>query len=194
MGKHPPMTAAQQAVAVRAMALIPACLRDFYKRFACLRPVAANCDLEGAAMLAVCTAARTYDEERAGLSAYFSVAIKNGCLREVQKEIRSQSHSHYRITFEALTQRVKVKNSQVEPSESKVFPTMMAGLTETERNWIESWVFDKTSLRAFGRQSGKDPRTAKRLLLSYLDKCRAVLEPGHGLSDQDSEGSAPRPS
>ena len=122
------------------------------------------------------------------------MAIKNGCLREVQKEIRSQSHSHYRITFEALTQRVKVKNSQVEPSESKVFPTMMAGLTETERNWIESWVFDKTSLRAFGRQSGKDPRTAKRLLLSYLDKCRAVLEPGHGLSDQDSEGSAPRPS
>ena len=43
------------------------------------------------------------------------MAIKNGCLREVQKEIRSQSHSHYRITFEALTQRVKVKNSQVEP-------------------------------------------------------------------------------
>ena len=45
-----------------------------------------------------------------------------------------------------------------------------------ERSWIERHVFESTSFRAFGREAGCDPRTAKRRLQSHLDKLRQAYE------------------
>lgn len=166
------LTPEQQALAEEAAKLVPICLKVFLRAMPCLRQVAVSCDLESAAYVACCKAARTYDPNRGvGVSAYFSVAIRNAMLREVQREIKTQSHSIKRISLDEAGRRQPPKR---EVSEAAM-PAMLQ-LTEEERDWIESFVFDGTSFRAFGRQSGCDPRTAKKLLMSRLDKLRDLVD------------------
>jgi len=166
------LTPEQQKVAEEAIKLVPVCIRTFLKAMPCIRQVAECCDLEGAAYFACCKAAKTYDPNRGvGLSAYFSVAIRNMMLQEVQKEIRSQAHSIKRIPLEEIHRRQPPKREQGE----QALPALLE-LTEEERDWIEQYVFEGTSFRSFGRQSGKDPRTAKKMLKSRLDKLRTAVE------------------
>lgn len=166
------LTPEQQKVAEEAMKLVPVCVRTFLKAMPCIRQVAECCDLEGAAYYACCRAAKTYDPNRGvGLSAYFSVAIKNMMLQEVQKEIRSQAHSIKRIPLEEIYRRQPPKREQGE----QALPALLE-LTEEERDWIEQYVFEGASFRSFGRQSGRDPRTAKKILKSRLDKLRNAVE------------------
>lgn len=166
------LTPEQQKVAEEAMKLVPVCVRTFLKAMPCIRQVAECCDLEGAAYYACCRAAKTYDPNRGvGVSAYFSVAIKNMMLQEVQKEIRSQAHSIKRIPLEEIYRRQPPKREQGE----QALPALLE-LTEEERDWIEQYVFEGASFRSFGRQSGRDPRTAKKILKSRLDKLRNAVE------------------
>ena len=166
------LTPEQQALAEEASKLVPVCLAIFLKRLPCLRPIAKTCDLESAAYVACCKAARTYDKSRGvGISAYFSVAIRNAMLREVQKEIKSQAHSIKRIALEEIYDRQPPRREHADVA----MPAMLT-LTDEERNWIESYVFEGMSFRAFGREAGCDPRTAKKIILSRLDKLRDAAE------------------
>ena len=166
------LTPEQQSLAEEAAKLVPVCISVFLRKLPCLRAVAQLCDLESAAYVACCKAARTYDPTRGvGISAYFSVAIRNAMLREVQKEIRTQAHSIQRISLDEATRRQTPKRTKSD----EAMPAML-NLSKEERDWIESWVFDGTSFRAFGRQAGCDPRTAKKTLKSYLDRLRTEME------------------
>lgn len=165
------LTEEQQEIARRAMPLVKACMAAFRRAYPCLRKVAQCCDLEGAAYLAVSKAARTYNPEKAGLSAYFSVAIRNAMLKEVQREMKTQAHSIRRIPLEQIHQREPPKERQ--PAEALA---ALLQLTEEERDWIERYVFDGTSFRAFGRESGRDPRTAKKILKARLLKLKEKIE------------------
>ena len=166
------LTPDQQGIAEEAMKLVPVCIRTFLNAMPCIRQVAECCDLESAAYFACCKAAKTYDPTRGvGVSAYFSVAIKNAMLREVQKEIKTQAHSIKRIPLEEIHRRQPPKREQGESA----LPALLQ-LTEEERDWIEQYVFEGASFRAFGRQSGRDPRTAKKILKSHLDKLKTAFE------------------
>jgi DNA-directed RNA polymerase specialized sigma24 family protein len=166
------LTPEQQKLAETAAELVPVCIAVFMRRLPCIRAVAQVCDLESAAYVACCKAARTYDPSRGvGVSAYFSVAIRNAMLREVQKEIKSQAHSIRRIPLSEIYNRAPVKK----PKADAAMPAMLQ-LTDEERAWIESWVFDGTSFRAFGREHDCDPRTAKKTLKSHLDRLKDLLD------------------
>jgi len=166
------LTPEQQKVAEEAAKLVPVCLAVFMKHLPCLRAIAQVSDLESAAYVACCKAAKTYDPERgAGVSAYFSVAIRNAMLREVQREIKSRAHSIQRISLDEAGRRQPPKR---EASEAAL-PAMLK-LSDEEREWIESFVFDGTSFRAFGRQAKCDPRTAKKVLKSRLAKLKDLVE------------------
>lgn len=162
----------ERALAEEASKLVPVCVRVFCAQLPCLRQIARVCDLESAAYLACCKAARTYDPERGvGISAYFSVAIRNAMLREVQKEIRTQAHSIRRISLEEAQRR---EVAAAGPAEEAI-PALMQ-LTDEEREWIENFVFEGKSLRAFGRSAKCDPRTAKKLLKSHLARLKKLIE------------------
>lgn len=166
------LTPEQQALAEEAAKLVPVCIKVFLRQLPCLRAIAQVSDLESAAYVACCKAARTYDPTRGvGVSAYFSVAIRNAMLREVQREIKSRAHSIQRISIEEAGRRQPPKREALEAA----LPALLE-LTEEERDWIESAVFDGTSFRAFGRRASCDPRTAKRLLKSYLAKLKDLVE------------------
>jgi DNA-directed RNA polymerase specialized sigma subunit len=165
------LTPDQQKLVEEAAQWVPACVKAFLKNMPCLRPVATMCDLDGAAYLACCSAARTYNPEKGSVSAYFSVAIKNAMLQEIQREIATGSTSVYRISPKAAEKRMPVPKS---PEPSAIGPLLE--LTEEERGWIERHVFDGHSFRSLGRQEGCDPRTAKRRLIASLDKLRQVFD------------------
>jgi hypothetical protein len=176
------LTPEQQEIAEQASKLVTACIKDFLHRMPCLRVVAGSCDLRGAAYMACCRGARTYDKSKGvGISAYFSVAIKNAMLREVQNELRSNAHSVMRIPLEQVYERDSPPKREVDPA---AIPSLLT-LTEQERDWIERHVFDGPnnggSFRAFGREAGRDCRTAKKMVQSILDKLRAAVE-GHPAS------------
>jgi len=165
------LTKEQQKVAEQALPLVKVCIASFSRAYPCLRKVAACCDLEGAAYLAVRRAAKTYNPDKAGISAYFSIAIRNAMLQEVQREMRTQAHSIRRIPLEQVNAREPPKEGQ-----PAVALAALLELTEEERDWIERWVFDGTSFRAFGRESGRDPRTAKKILKARLMKLKDRIE------------------
>ena len=166
------LTPEQQKLAEAASELVPVCIAVFLRRLPCIRAVAQVCDLESAAYVACCKAARTYDPTKGvGISAYFSVAIRNAMLREVQKEIKSQAHSIKRIPLEEIYNRAPVRK----PKADAAMPAMLQ-LTDEEREWIEEFVFDGKSFRAFGRTAGCDPRTAKKQLKSHLDRLKDLLD------------------
>lgn len=151
---------------------MPICIKVFLGQLPCLRRVAKCCDLESAAYVACCKAARTYDPDRGvGLSAYFSVAIRNAMLREVQKELRTNAHSVQRISLEEIQRRQPL---ECQPAE-EAFAALLQ-LTDEQRDWIESFVFDGTSFRAFGRRAKCDPRTAKKRIKSHLSSLRKQVE------------------
>jgi len=166
----------QQELVEQAARLVPAMVKKFLESMPCLRQVAKGCDLQSAAFLACCRAAKTYDKTRGvSVSAYFSIAAKNGMLREVHKELRTNAHSIMRIPLEQIHERQPPKRT-VNPT---AMPSMLT-LTETERDWVERFVFDGVnrggSFRAFGRESGRDCRTAKKMLYSILDKLKTAIE------------------
>lgn len=169
------LTAEQQAIAEKAIELIPACMAAFWRNFPCLREIAEVCDLESAAHLACCKAARTYNPSKCGISAYFSVAIRNAFLKEIQKEVKSQSQSIYRITLEQAEQRSTPEAPDVEAA----LPALQE-MPEDIRSWIESYVFDGSNFSVLGRQHGIHRRTAKKRLKSYLDKLRDNYEDSAG--------------
>jgi DNA-directed RNA polymerase specialized sigma subunit len=166
------LNADQQKLVEEAIKLVPVCINVFMQTMPCLRSVAASCDLESAAYMACCKAAKTYDPSRSkNLSAYFSVAIKNGMLREVQNELKTQAHSVLRLSLSQAQQRQKPKS---QPPDAAISSLMR--LTEQEREWIERFVFEETSFNALGRDAGCAPKTAKRKLMSHLDRLRQAYE------------------
>lgn len=127
------LTPDQQRLVEEAIKLVPVCVSVFKRSMPCLRKVAGRCDLESAAYLACCRAARTFDPNRGvGISAYFSVAIKNGMLHEVQAELKSRSTSIQRIPLTENDLRLQVAARQ-EGAMSRAFMT----LTQEERDLIE---------------------------------------------------------
>lgn len=167
-----PLTPEQQALAEQAMRMVPACIKAFYQRLPCIREVAKLCDLESAAYLACCRAARTFDPGRGNKpSAYFSVAIANGMLQEVQREIRSQSHSIRRIRLEAIYSR---QEPEEQPREVAI-PALL-DMSEEERDWIEAFVFDNANFKVWGRKVGRDHRTVRKRLKGHLDRLRRRVE------------------
>jgi hypothetical protein len=89
------LTAAQQSYAEKAMPLVPMVIGSYLKRNPDLMDVARRCDLDGTAEQAVCQAALTYNPERAGVSAYFSVAIH----RAISKEIQARRNHERRMSL-----------------------------------------------------------------------------------------------
>lgn len=171
------LTPDQQRLVEEAIKLVPVCVSVFKRSMPCLREVASRCDLESAGYLACCRAAKTFDPHRGvGISAYFSVAIKHGMLREVQNEIKSRSNSIYRIPF--LEQDVRLQVAAKEPS---AMSRAIMTLTDEERSLIEKRmsggaVADMRQRREPSSKKKWRAQQARQRLKASLDKLRKAYE------------------
>ena len=168
----------QQKLVEDSIHIVPKVISSFVRKYACLRQVAKVCDLESAAYLALCNAARTYDPNRenaASPATYFYRAIHNGLLREVQKEINTNAHSIARIPLEELQNRQK-------PSEYSYEVAMNAldALSPRDRDWVERYILygsrQDGGYAAFSRESGIDQRRIKKIILELLETLSRLAE------------------
>lgn len=160
------LTVEQQRLAEKALELVPVVLVRFKQRYACFSSLWNQVDLEGAAHVAITRAARTFDPEKAGVSAYFSRAIINSCLTAVEKEIKSNLCSPYRISLAAAEHR---QPRQEQPMADPML-TAIQNLSDEDRRIIEERVFDSKSIRAFAREWNISTRQARKRIMCRLDK------------------------
>jgi hypothetical protein len=168
------MTPEQQALALRACEMVPTCVRLFWQHFPCLRNVAKSCDLESVAYLACCRAAITYDPSKAGMSAYFSVAIRHGMQQEVEKEVRSRSHSIDRIPLAWLDQRQEPARRE----DTHAFAAL-AALDADLKEWLEKIALYPNhggSARQYGKSKGVCTKTAGKMIAKEFRKLRKVID------------------
>jgi len=164
------LTPEQQKLASDAAKWVPRCVKRFIDSMPCLRSAASLCDLESAAYLACCKAARTYKPSKGNPSAYFSVAIKNAMLREIQREISTGSTSIYRITIEESQRRTPPIKGLRETATA-----CLKNMEPEEREWIESYVIEGASIRSLSRRFGLDFRNTEKRLFGYLEKLRRAV-------------------
>ena len=168
----------QQKLVEDSLHIVPKVITAFVKKYACLREVARCCDLESAAYLALCTAARTYDPDRPDAAApttYFYRAIHNGLLREVQKEINTQAHSIARIPLEEVHNR-----SKPEPPKHEVAFEVLQNISDRDRDWIERYILygarSDGGYATFSRESGIDHRRVRKIILDLVEELSRLVE------------------
>jgi len=157
------------ATAAIEMDLHSKCIDYFIRSYPCLRGVIEPEEMQSAAFFACASAARTYQPEKAGISAYFSRAILHELLKSCQRELKHGTRSVYRISMKALEQRQRVKKQH-----SLADPTLAAFqlLSDVDRSWIERHVFEGVSIRALSRAEQVSSRQARKLLRLRLDRLR----------------------
>ena len=160
------LTREQQQLAEQALELVPVVLVRFKQRYSCFASLWNQVDLEGAAHMAITMAARTFDPQKAGVSAYFSRAIINSCLSAIDKEVKANLHSPWRISLAAAEHRQTQENNPL----ADPMLTAIQNLSEEDRRVIEERVFDGKSIRAFAREWGISTRQARKQIMCRLDR------------------------
>ena len=178
------LNAIQQGYATEALAFVSPCIDYFLNHYPCLREVVDPEELNSAALFACATAAKTYDPNKAGISAYFSRAIIHELLKSCRREIRSRSRSVYRVSLTVAERRQAVRCQPLADAAVLALTT----LTERDREWIEAHCFEQQSVRSLARQHGVSARQATKILRARLSKLRkATVDQPHWEPVQDED-------
>jgi len=168
----------QQLLVEQNLSIIPKVIAAFNKKMPCLRQVAKCCDLESAAYLAICKAARTYNPDHpaaAAPSTYFYRAIHHALLREVQREINSNAHSIARIPLDEIYNRQRVTREEIQ-----IAYKVLGSIPEQQRDWIERMVLygsrNGGGFANFARESGIDHRRVRKIILEILERLALAAE------------------
>lgn len=166
------LTAEQQRLAEQAMEIVPKAIVAFRCRYPSLRRQVATIDATSVAYLAICKAAATYDPEQSKVTTYFSMAIRNALLKEIDKNRRMRYDSPDRVPME-LAEALAVSRQH---GFSTRIQAAIARLPAKSRRLIHLRFFRGLSLREIGEQSACDPRTIQRRLAVALDCLGTLLQ------------------
>jgi len=165
------LTDEQQRLAERALEVVPKAIAAFRCRYPTLRKQLAVIDVTSIAYLAVCRASRTYNPEQSKITTYFSMAVRNALLKEIDRNRRARYDSPDRVPMElaeALAVTVKGLSGRLHVA--------IARLPPKSRKLIHARFYRGMSLREIGEQAGCDPRTIRRRLSAALFVLQTLLE------------------
>lgn len=165
------LTESQQRLAESALAIVPKALIAFRCRYPTLRKRAMQIDATSVAYLAVCRAALTYDPAKSQVTTYFSTAIRNALLKELDRERRARYDSPERVPLELAEALALAPNSM-----STKLQTAIARLPAKARRLIVLRFYRGMSLREIGEQVRCDPRTIRRRLTFALESLQSLLQ------------------
>ena len=165
------LTGEQQAIVEQAMPIVPKVIAAFRRRYPTLRRHVEAIDAQSVAYLALCRAVRTYDPQKAKPTTYFSVAVRNAMLREIDRNRRLRYDSSDRIPLELAEHLTAGKGR----SSGKLHGAI-ARLPAKSRRLIQLRFYKGQSLREIGEQAGCDQRTIRRRLEAALSVLRTILE------------------
>lgn len=164
------LTQAQRLVAEEAMAVVPKAIIAFRCRYPTLRKPLRQIDATSVAYLAVCRAAKTYNPEQSKVTTYFSMAIRNALLKEIDRNRRARYDSPDRVPME-LAEALAVSPNGM-PTKLQ---TAIARLPARYRRLVHLRYYRGLSLREIGDCARCDPRTIKRRLDVALGVLAALL-------------------
>lgn len=165
------LTEGQRVIAEQAAAIVPKALAAFRFRYPSLRRQLAVIDAVSVAHLAVCRAAVTYDPAKSQVTTYFSTAIRNAVLKELDRERRFRYYSAERVPME-LAEALAVAPSRY----ATRVQTAIARLPAKSRKLVHLRFYRALSLREIGEQVGADPRTVSLRLTNALKTLRSLLQ------------------
>lgn len=166
------LTPEQQALAEQAMEIVPKAIVAFRCRYPALRKQIAAIDSTSVAYLAICRAAVTYDPAQSKVTTYFSMAVRNALLKEIDRNRRHRYDSPDRVPLELAEALVVGKQHAL----STRIQTAIARLPAKSRTLIHMRFFRGLSLREIGEQAGCDPRTISRRLAVALGRLETLLQ------------------
>jgi len=165
------LTPDQQRLVESAMPVVPKAIAAFRCRYPTLRRQVDAIDATSVAYLAICRAAQTYDPAQSKVTTYFSMAIRNAILKEIDRNRRARYDSPDRVPMElaeALVTSQKGLTGRLH--------VCIARLPAKSRKLIQARFYKGLSLREIGEQAGCDPRTIRRRLASALEILQRLLE------------------
>jgi DNA-directed RNA polymerase specialized sigma24 family protein len=141
-------------------------IASYLKRNPDLIDVANRCDMDGTAEQAVCLAALTYNPEKAGVSAYFSVAIH----RAIAKEVLAR-RNHERRMRSAWDLCKPHLNPHIERMKHRAVKALQM-LSPYEKQLLEDHLIEGVSLERLGREQDLDRRTIRKRIKRAIDRLR----------------------
>lgn len=164
------LTEAQQLLAEQAMAVVPKAIMAFGCRYPTLRTQLRQIDATSVAYLAICRASTTYNPEKSKVTTYFSMAIRNALLKEIDRNRRARYDSPERVPMQLAEALAAAPNGM-----STRLQTAVARLPAKYRRLIHMRFYKGLSLREIGEHAKCDPRTIRRRLASALDVLQTLL-------------------
>jgi RNA polymerase sigma factor (sigma-70 family) len=165
------LTPEQQQIVEDAIPVVQKAINAFRCRYPSLRKQLAQIDCTSVAYLAICRAVRTYDPSQSKVTTYFSTAIRNALLKEIDRNRRARYDSPDRVPME-LAEALAVPLNR---SAGRLH-VAIARLPAKSRRLIHARFFSGMSLREIGEQAGCDPRTIRRRLSDALAVLQTILE------------------
>jgi len=160
------LTDTQQDYAEKAMPLVRMVIASYLKRNPDLVDVAYRCDMDGTAEQAVCLAALTYNPEKAGVSAYFSVAIH----RAISKEVLARQ-THERRMRSAWNVCKPHLNPHIERMKHRAVKALQM-LSPYEKQLLEDHLIEGVTLERLGREQDLDRRTIRKRIKRAIQQLR----------------------
>lgn len=160
------LTDNQQGYAEKAMPLVRMVIASYLKRNPDLVDVAHRCDMHGTAEQAVCLAALTYNPEKAGVSAYFSVAIH----RAIAKEVLARQ-THERRMRSAWNLCKPHLNPHIERMKHRAVKALQM-LSPYEKQLLEDHLIEGVTLERLGREQDLDRRTIRKRIKRAIERLR----------------------
>ena len=157
------LTKRQGKIAEAAIEIIPDAIRGFQRAYPGISRKLANIDAVSVAHLAVVVASRTYDPKRSQLTTYFSRAIHNSLLKELQKEKRLRYGSSDRVPMELAEKERESEHWKHELAAS------LSTLTEEQRQLVRARYFDQKTFEEMAEEFGCDRRTVRRRLTEVIN-------------------------
>ena len=160
------LTATQKGYAEQATRLVRAVIGAYLERNPDLKEVANRCDLTGAAEQAVCQAALTYNPGKAGISAYFTVAIRRAISKEIQA--RRNHERRMRVAWEIAKPHL---NPHIERMKRRAVRALKM-LSPYDRQLLEDHLIEGVTLERLGREQQLNHRTIRKRINKAIDRLR----------------------
>lgn len=162
------LTPEQQGYVEQALPLVEIVVATFIRRHG--GTYVNRCDLSAAAQQACCLAALTYDPEKAGISAYFSVAMQRALMKEVVARQR-----HDRRMRSAWPLPHKEVNPHVDRMRSRASRALQF-LDPYDKQLLEDYLIEGVTLERLGREQNLDKRTIKKRINRAIKLLREAEE------------------
>lgn len=168
------LTDAQKLLAEAAVVVVPRAIISFRCKYPTLRKQLRNIDSTSVANMAVVKAATTYNPALSKITTYFSRAIHNALLKEIDRNRRAQYDSPNRVPLE-MAEGIAVPPRS---AASRLQP-VIARLPTRYRKLVHMRFVKGMSLAEIGEATHCDPRTVKRRLSDAFAILKTLLESEH---------------